>query len=225
MRVATLLLGLVLAAGPAAAGDLWWVFFTKGPNRPEVDAAVLQEQQKAHLGNLERMWNEGVAHLAGPLGDDGFLRGIVVMTAPSREELIRQFAGDPFVGNGRLAVEAMRWDGSVARLGKPREPMALEQATLVIVRRGPAFADGARLSADLVRRLEEEGGLVLAGAVHEAGDKEAILLFRGTDSAAIEASLAADPAVAGGQLALESHPQYLGAGMLDAPAPAAAAEP
>ena len=219
MRIASLLLGLVLAAGPAAAGDLWWVFFTKGPNRPEVDAAVLQQQQKEHVGNLERMWNAGVAYLAGPLGGDGLLRGIVVMTAPSREELMRQFAGDPFVQSGRLAVEAMPWDGSVSALGKPREPMEMEQATLVVVRRGPAFAEGARLSAGLLEELRKAGGLVLAGAVREGGDKEAVLLFRGTDSAAIEASLAADPAVAGGQLVLESYAQYLGAGMLDGPAP------
>jgi hypothetical protein len=47
-----------------------------------------------------------------------------------------------------------------------------------------------------------------------------VLLFRQPDAATVEASLAADPAVATGRLVVETHPQYVGSGMLgEDPAP------
>jgi uncharacterized protein YciI len=220
MRSAALLLAAALLAAPAAASDLWWVFLTKGPHRAEIDPELLQQQQAEHVGNLGRLWNAGVAHLAGPLGDDGFLRGIVIMRAGSRDELMGHFEPDPFVRSGRLAVEAMRWSGSLERLGKPSEPPGMQQSTLVVVRNGPSWIAGSRLDPELLGRLAADGGLVLWGDLEDGGDKQAVLLFRQPDAATVEASLAADPAVATGRLVVETHPQYVGSGMLgEDPAP------
>ena len=227
MRTVTLSLLLAAASmtAPAAASDLWWVFLTKGPHRVEIDPELLKQQQAEHVGNLGRLWHAGVAHLAGPLGDDGFLRGIVVMTAASRDELMGHFEPDPFVRNGRLAVEAMRWSGSLERLGKPSEPRGMQQATLVIVRNGPSWATGSRLDPALLGRLAESGGLVLWGDLEDGGDKQAVLLFRQDDATAVAAALTADPAVADGRLVLATHPQYVGSGMLGEASPEPPAQP
>lgn len=214
MRAIALLL-MIFVAAPAAASDLWWVFLTKGPKREEVkDPEALKTWQAQHIGNLERMWNEGVAALAGPLGDDGFIRGIVVMRATSRDELVDQFASDPLVASGRLAVDALRWSGSVDGLGKPVEPMSLQQATLAILKKGPSWTEGAALDPARLVRWQQEGRLVLAGAVQDRRDEQAILLFREPDAAVVRSLLGADAAVSSGRLTVETHPQYVAKGML-----------
>src|SRR5689334_22686508 len=94
----------LLAASAAPPDGLWWVFLDKGPHRDQKPGPVLEQMQKDHLGNLERLWKAGRAPMAGPLGDDGRIRGIVIVRASSKEDLLAQFEPDPHVKAGRLAV-------------------------------------------------------------------------------------------------------------------------
>lgn len=208
---------LALLAGSGPSGSLWWVFLNKGPNRDQPEAE-LQKMQEEHLANLGRLWKEGKAPLAGPLGDDGFTRGIVVVKAASREAVAEHFAPDPFVRVGRLAVEAYPWSGRAESFGAPKEPVKLVQATLAIVRKGPRWAanapDLAGAHAAHLRRLEAQGALALSGALTDAGDKLEVLMLRTADAKEAEGLFAADRAVAASHLVLEFHPQYLADGIL-----------
>jgi uncharacterized protein YciI len=210
---------LALLAGSGQGESLWWVFLNKGPHRdqPEAELKTMQEQ---HLANLGRLFNEGKSPMAGPLGDDGFTRGIVVVKAASREAVAEHFVPDPFVRVGRLTVEAYPWSGRAESFGAPKEPMKLVQATLAIVKKGPRWsagaADVAAAHAAHLRRLEAEGALALSGALADAGDKLEVLMLRAADAKEAERLFAADPAVAAGHLAVELHPQYLADGILSA---------
>jgi uncharacterized protein YciI len=216
--IAALAASLALLAGSGPGDSLWWVFLNKGPNRNQPEAE-LEKMQQEHLANLGRLWKEGKSPLAGPLGDDGFTRGIVVVKAGSREEVAAHFAPDPFVRVGRLAVEAYPWSGRADSFAPAKEPVKLVQATLVIVKKGPrwaADAPGLAAHAAHLRRLEADGALALSGALSEGGDKLEVLMLRTADAKEAEALFALDPAVQEGRLAVELHPQYLADGILGA---------
>jgi len=65
--------------------------------------------QKAHLQHLESLYKQGVLLVAGPMGDDGDLRGIVVLKVKSLEEAQALVDEDPAVKAGRLRVELHPW--------------------------------------------------------------------------------------------------------------------
>jgi uncharacterized protein YciI len=65
--------------------------------------------QTAHLKHLESMYKKGILLIAGPMGDDGDLRGIVVLKVGSMEEAQALVNADPAVKAGRLRVELHPW--------------------------------------------------------------------------------------------------------------------
>lgn len=84
------------------------VFLKKGANRQQdsLEAAQLQEQ---HMAHLTRMYEEGYSSLAGPFGDDGEIRGIVVYNTPTQQQADSLARLDPMVQAGRLEVEIHPW--------------------------------------------------------------------------------------------------------------------
>lgn len=86
-------------------------FLKKGPNRKEGDDKVpeIQELQKAHIANINRLAGMKKLVVAGPFGDDGLLRGIFVFRVSSLAEAQELCATDPMVKIDRLVVELHPW--------------------------------------------------------------------------------------------------------------------
>lgn len=84
------------------------VLLKKGPNRSQ-DSATAAHLQKEHIDHLNRMYKEGYSSLAGPLGDDGDIRGIVVYNVPTQQIADSLANLDPMVKAGRLQVEVHPW--------------------------------------------------------------------------------------------------------------------
>lgn len=83
-------------------------FLKKGP-RHQMDSmqiALIQEQHLAHLNMLDKT---GKISMAGPLGDDGETRGIVIYNVATIEEALKLAREDPAVRAGRLKVEMHPW--------------------------------------------------------------------------------------------------------------------
>ena len=98
-----LLLFLTVSASHAETQNLYWVFLTKGANRSQsvkIPEATLEKMQSDHVGNLGRLYEKGLAFTAGPLGDNGFIRGIVILNVTTPEAVKECFLPDPFVQNG-----------------------------------------------------------------------------------------------------------------------------
>lgn len=88
------------------------VFLKAGPERgqsPEESAEI----QKNHLAHISWMADQGYVDIAGPFGDDGEVRGILVMRVPSKERAEELAAMDPAVKAGRLVMEIHPWWAAV----------------------------------------------------------------------------------------------------------------
>jgi uncharacterized protein YciI len=96
---------------PLKLNTVYLAFLKKGPNRKDGDDDTprVQELQKAHIANIERLAKLGKIVVAGPFGDDGNLRGIFVFRVSSMAEAQNLCATDPMIKIGRLAVELHPW--------------------------------------------------------------------------------------------------------------------
>jgi uncharacterized protein YciI len=99
------------ANSPLKLNQVFLGFLKKGPNRKEGDSQnpEVQELQKAHLANINRLAGLKKIVAAGPFGDDGNLRGIFVFRVGSLQEAKELSATDPMVKIGRLAIELHPW--------------------------------------------------------------------------------------------------------------------
>ena len=99
------------AATPLKMNTVYLGFLKKGPNRKEGDGKTpeVQELQKAHLANINRLAETKKLIVAGPFGDDGDLRGIFVFRVGSLKEAQELAATDPAVKAGRLAIDLHPW--------------------------------------------------------------------------------------------------------------------
>ncbi len=83
-------------------------FLKRGDNRShsEEEAARIQT---AHLAHMDKLAKEGKINIAGPFGDDGDIRGIVIYSVPTLEEAKKLTQNDPAVVAGRLKIEVHPW--------------------------------------------------------------------------------------------------------------------
>ena len=98
----------------------YFVFLNAVKDRPVIDSVTAMEIQKGHMGNLERMFYEGKAKLAGPFMDSGEMRGIVILDVASEEEAREQMSRDPAIINGRLEAVIKKWYGPAGLIVEPK---------------------------------------------------------------------------------------------------------
>lgn len=96
---------------PLSLSTVYFVFLKKGPNRKAGDDKnpEIQELQKAHIANIQRLAAMKKLVAAGPFGDDGDLRGIFVFRVSSLKEAQELCATDPMVKIGRLTADLHSW--------------------------------------------------------------------------------------------------------------------
>jgi uncharacterized protein len=99
------------AALPLKMNTVYFGFLTRGPNRKEGDSKnpEVQELQKAHLANINRLAETKKLVVAGPFGDDGDLRGIFIFRVGSLREAEELAATDPMIKIDRLRLELHPW--------------------------------------------------------------------------------------------------------------------
>lgn len=84
--------------------------YKKGPERSATKEEAAQ-LQKEHLAHLNELTEKGILHLAGPFGDDGDWRGILILDVATVEEAEKYVKEDPMVKAGRLTYELHKWWG------------------------------------------------------------------------------------------------------------------
>jgi len=84
-------------------------FLRKGPKWTGADIPELKELMKAHLANIGKLAKLGKLVIAGPMGDDGDIRGIFVFKTASIDEALQLSNTDPAVKAGHLVVDLHAW--------------------------------------------------------------------------------------------------------------------
>lgn len=99
--------------GMLLKGEKWTAAGAEAPERVE-----LQKQHLAHMADMHKL---GRLVIAGPMLDDGTIRGLVVYKAASLEEARAWAEADPAVKAGRLKIEMHPWMVQKGILREPHE--------------------------------------------------------------------------------------------------------
>lgn len=88
--------------------EYFFVMLKRGPNRSQ-PKAVADSIQKGHLSHINKMAESGQLCIAGPFGDDGDWRGILIFKTKSIQETRDLVEPDPAIKSGRLTYEIHPW--------------------------------------------------------------------------------------------------------------------
>lgn len=84
-------------------------FLMRVEDKPDLDSAMVMEIQKAHRNYMSENAKTGTLLIAGPFGDDGDMRGIVIYDVATKAEADSIISNDPAVKAGRLAIDVKPW--------------------------------------------------------------------------------------------------------------------
>ena len=191
----------------------------RGPNYNA--GGMPKELQSGHIANVMSLLESGKAVIAGPLGDDGDIAGVLVFRAKSAEEARTWADADPAVKAGFFVAEMHPW-WSEDVMKKPSAPVKLTTAYLAFLTRGekwtpqqtPATAELQKAHMANIYRLAETKKLVVAGPFGDNGQLRGIFVFKVATLAEARALADTDPAVQAGRLALDIHPWLVPEGVL-----------
>jgi uncharacterized protein YciI len=206
---------LAAALGDAKAEErpLWFVFLETGRKTPD-DKDAVARMQRGHIDNFKRLFGERKLFAAGPLRDPaGEKRGIVVVRAASRAELMAYFDPDDYVREGYMRVNATPAHANQALNSEGIDPDGIEELRIVLLGRDRSGESLIEARRTMLRGLVERG---IFGAWYtlQEGPIAEVLFARGGDSSALERSLGDVPGVAAQEVSLAIWPQWLGKGVL-----------
>lgn len=90
----------------------WFALYTTGDAAP-LDSATSATTLKAHLDYQDMQAKRGLIVMAGPYGDNGNWRGLLLYDVDTKEEVEGYLKADPFVQAGQLKYEIHPWYGAV----------------------------------------------------------------------------------------------------------------
>jgi uncharacterized protein len=81
----------------------------KGPAWTAADTPETRSLQAAHMANIQKMAATGKLIVAGPMGDEGDVRGIFIFKETTPDEARAMMTADPAVKAGRFIPEVHAW--------------------------------------------------------------------------------------------------------------------
>ena len=193
----------------------------KGPGWTAAKTDATAELHQKHIAYVTSLLESGKAIIAGPLTDDGEIRGLYILRAPSADEAKAWANADPAVASGGLVVEMHPW-WSEDVMKKASSPSKMTTAYLAFLMRGPKWTPEKTPQTEELQkahlanivRLNELKKLVVAGPFGDSGKFAGIFVFRVSSLEEARALAATDPAVKAGRLVLDLHPWMVPEGIL-----------
>ena len=189
---------------------------------PSYNAAGMSQDLKAqHIANVMSLLESGKAVIAGPIGDDGDIAGVLIFRAASAAEARSWAENDPAVKAGFFSAEMHPW-WSEDVMKKPTMPLKLTTAYLALLTRGgkwtpektPATEQLQKDHIANIVRLAELKKLVVAGPFGDNGTLRGIFVFKVGSLEEARALSETDPAVKAGRLAIDVRPWMVPEGIL-----------
>ncbi len=193
----------------------------RGPKWTPESTPETQKIQEGHMANINRMAQLGKLFAAGPILDNGDLRGIFIFRAASVDEVKALAEADPAIKAERLKLEIVPWFGSkgigvrmMAEYQKnPKMNFTMKKHHLVLLKRGSQPAQPAEEAQKIqlehlwhLRRLMDEGKMLAAGPLLVNNEIRGIAVFNTESLEEAKALAEADPAVKAGRMTVEIHP-------------------
>ena len=98
-------------------------FFHKGPNWTVEQTDESRRIQAGHLANFQKLAEAGKLIVAGPFGDNGDLRGMLIFKLNSADEARALMDADPALKAGRLTLDLHPWLAAAGlRINPPKAP-------------------------------------------------------------------------------------------------------
>ena len=193
----------------------------RGPNWSAATTQDSQLLQQQHVAYVQSLLASGKAIIAGPINDDGDIRGIYVLRAKSADEAKSWALADPAVSSGRFIAEMHPW-WSEDVMKKATLPLKLTTVYLGLLNRGkkwtpektPATQQLQEAHLANINRLAALKKLVVAGPFGDDGNLRGVFVFRVTTLEEARSLAETDPAVQAERLAIEMHPWLVPEGIL-----------
>jgi len=193
----------------------WFIFLETGKKTPD-DKEAVQKMQAGHIQNFKRLFGEKKLFAAGPLRDpSGKKRGIVVVKAESKAELLTYFQPDDYVREGYMTANAVRGVVHKPLNTEGIDPDGIEEERIVQISRPTKNPTGEeKRENDAFLQALVDKGTVGAWYTLESGDVAEVLFCRTTDTKALEEIFAKSPAVKASKASALIWPQWLGKGVV-----------
>lgn len=227
LALAVALVGVLGAQGrypaPENMRTIHVALLYRGPAYTTEKSPELDKLQQAHLAHLTKLGQRGDAFIAGPMGGDGDLRGIVMLKADTADAAKALEAEDPAVKSGRLRIEMVSYmtPSNWFSFGPIQDNMTMRNFVFGFLKVGP----NPPKSADELKTMQEDhlanlwamrqtGALVAAGPAVNSGDRAGVVVFALDSVDKARALLEQDPGVKSGRFTIELYPWYAADGIL-----------
>jgi uncharacterized protein YciI len=193
----------------------------RGPKWDVTQTKETTPLHQQHIAYVQSLLESGKAVIAGPLGDDGEVRGIYIFRTKSADEARGWAENDPAVKAGHLSVEMHPWWAEDV-MRQASSPIKLTTAYIAFLSRGPKWTPEKTAQTEElqkahlanIRKLADMKKLVVAGPFGDKGPLAGIFVFRVASLDEAKELAATDPAVQAGRLALDIHPWLVPEGIL-----------
>ncbi len=211
----TIVTATALAQEPPDKRPSWFIFLETGKPTP-ADKAAVQKMQSGHIENFKRLHGEKKLFAVGPLADPTQKqRGIVVVKASSKKELLTCFQPDDYVREGHMTVNAERCTVHKPLNSEGIDPEGIEEVRIVQITRPEKKPTRKERQVDreFLQSVVKQG---TAGARYtlEAGPMAEVLFCRTTNTTALEGIFAGVPTVKAGKASALIWRQWLSKGVV-----------
>jgi uncharacterized protein YciI len=224
--IATLTLAFLAAPAPRAPQDYklttyYLVVLLKGKAWTAQETPERAQIQEQHIAHLTKLGNEGVGLAAGPFGDGGDIRGLLIVAAKSEQHARELEAADPAVKAGRLTIDVLPFMAPEGWFHKPAVPTSMETVYFAFLNAGPTRMPdqetAKRLQSEHMAYMDAQhaaGRLILAGPFVSGGSRSGLVVYRAASADEARRYAESDPMVKFGRLEAELHEWYLAKGVL-----------
>ncbi len=210
-------------AFPMEKNEFTLVFLNTGSNKTPLHKADADKMLQNHLGNFTRLHDLGKLLTAGPLGDNGKIRGIVVLKLSGSTKVKECFLPDLFVQNNYFSLEFYRWLVDGKKLHEANQPFKMKEYTIGIIKKGfnwkkqhfKARANQIEGFGVSLKEFSRSGELAAAGPFENSEKILGAALFRTSDQKKLLLSIQKEPSIRAVEIECELHSQWLAEGLLE----------